>query len=272
MATCNVAYAHDRGAHHFVVSGVLVNSGNGKSIQEFVAYLSRQADYPMEVVFVNSYAKLSDALREHPDAVAWTCGAPFVEDAKLYGQQLVSVPLFKKAPTYYSLILANKSASERSLSDFSDKVFVYSDPRSNSGYVSPSYALKKLGIDIKKHFRLMIHSGSHEKSIEALLGGLADVAAVDEYVWVEYLKQHPQAGQELVEIERMGPFPFTPIVAGTAVSGKKLLALNAALTSMQASEKGRKYLSGFGLDGFMQVDKKFFAPIEDMLEVLSGSK
>ena len=120
--------AHEGDIHHFVVSGVVVNSGNGKSIQGFVDYLSKQSDYPMKVVFVSSYEKLSAFMRENPDAIAWTCGAPYVEDAKNDGQQLISVPIFNGAPTYSSLILTRKGRSEKSLSDFKDKVFVYSDP------------------------------------------------------------------------------------------------------------------------------------------------
>lgn len=251
--------------HRFVVSGVVVNSGNGKSIQKFVDYLSHQANYPMDVVFVDSYARLSGILRKHPDAFAWTCGAPFVEDAKSDGQQLVSVPLFNGTPTYHSVILAKKGTTKQQLRDFEGEVFVYSDPRSNSGYISPKYALKKQSIDMEQHFRLMVHSGSHERSIEALQGGLADVAAVDEYVWVEYLKKYPQAKNELVEIERMGPFPFTPIVAGSAVSKKKIITMNKILGSMKESEQGKKYLDSFGLDGFVQVSIDFFDPIEKML-------
>ncbi len=263
--------AHERGIHHFVVSGVVVNSGNGKNIQGFVDYLSTQSNYQMEVVFVDSYENLSAYLRAHPDAIAWTCGAPYVEDARADGQQLISVPLFNGVPEYSSIILTKKGSSEKTLNDFKGKVFVYSDPRSNSGYISPSYSLKSQGIDIKKHFRLMIHAGSHERSIEALLGGLADVAAVDEYVWVEYVKKHPQARMKLVELERMGPFPFTPIVASAEVSKKNIVNLRKTLLGMNETEQGRGYLRKFGLDGFIQVDKDFFYPIEKMLKKVSNN-
>ena len=118
----------------------------------------------------------------------------------------------------------------------------------------------------------MIHAGSHERSIEALMGRLADVAAVDEYVWVEYVKQYPQAQDMLVELERMGPFPFTPIVASAEVSKKDVVRLNKSLVEMKKSKQGRQHLKKFGLDGFVKVDKDFYAPIEDMLNEIPDKK
>lgn len=258
--------------HVFVVSGVLVNSGNGRAIADFVGYLSRRADYPMRAVFVDSYRQLSIILRDKPDAVGWNCGAPYVEDQKEYGQQLIAVPLFQGRPLYHSLILSRSGGAEQRLLDFRDRVFVYSDPRSNSGYLAPSYALLQAGETMDDFFRLRIHTASHEKSIEALLGGLGDVAAVDEYVWVSFLRMHPQAADRLSELERMGPFPFTPIVAGVGVTEERRRRMTQALLSMDSDAQGRRLLAGFGLDGFVEVDVAFFEPIADMLKAVSGQK
>ena len=68
-------------SHDFVVSGVVVNSGNAKLMDRFVAELSRKSGYPLTPRFVATYSELSTILRQHPDALAWTCGGPFVEDS-----------------------------------------------------------------------------------------------------------------------------------------------------------------------------------------------
>ncbi len=251
--------------HSFVVSDVVVNSGQAKQIESFVRYLSEKSGYPMQAVFTSHYTGLSDILREHPDSIGWTCGAPYVEDHKAYGQQLVAVPLFQGKPLYHSLILTQKDRPEKQLSDFKGKVLAYSDIRSNSGFISPAYALHEKGIDISKYFRLAIDTGSHENSIQALLGGLADVSAVDEYVWVEYIKTHPKTAIKLKEIERMGPYPFTPVVAGPKVDAAILKKLEDALTGMKADAKGRTMLKDFGMDGFVVEPDSFYAPIAKML-------
>ena len=259
----------ESGQHPFVVSGVVVNSGASKLFDSFVGYLSAESGYPMRPVFVDSYSELSILLRDHPDAVGWTCGAPFVEDNIKDGQQLVSIPLFNGKPFYHSLIMCPVGRPENSLAEFKGQVFVYSDPRSNSGFLSPSYRLEQQNIDIMKHFRVMVHAGNHERSIDALLNGLADVAAIDEYVWVEYSKAHPQVVNKLKVIERNGPYPFTPLVAGTGVPASVVGHLRDALRNMPRSSTGQHLLQSFGLDGFVEQPVGFYRPIQDMMNTMN---
>jgi len=254
--------------HDFVVSGVIINSGNTNLIERFTQYLSVKSGYPLQPVFASSYQDLSNTLRDNPDAIGWTCGAPYVQDHALDKQQLLSVPLLNGKPLYYSVIVTRKGRPEKSLADFSQQILAYSDPRSNSGFVAPAYLLKKQGIDIETHFRLLLNAGNHERSIAALLNGLADVAAIDEYVWVEYLRKFPQTEQSLHIIDRIGPFPFTPIVAGRSVPRDTIDKLNLALTSMSADKKGRKLLDEFGLDGFVNKQNNFYDGIKAMLTAL----
>ncbi len=267
----NAALAVPQKAHDFVVTGVVLNSGDAKLMERFARFLSEKAGYPMHVVYASNYTELSDRLRDHPDDVGWTCEAPFVEDHKAYGQQLVAVPLFDGKPLFHSLVMTQKGRKEKRLADFGGEVFAYSDIRSNSGYVAPAYELHQEHIDITRHFRLLIDAGSHERSIEALLSGLADVAAVDEYVWVQYAKAHPDAVGKLQVLERMGPYPFTPIVAGTGVDPAAMKRLENALTGMKADGKGHVLLENLGLDGFVLEPARFYTPIEKMLNAIYPS-
>lgn len=266
------AQASDSELQPFVISGVIINSHNGDLIERFTQYLSAKSAYPLQVVYVNKYAELSRVLHENPKAVGWTCGAPFVQDNQLDGQQLVAVPLFNNKPTYHSLILTRSNRSEKTLADFKGGVLAYSDPRSNSGFLSPRYALFKQGLDIKKHFRLLLNTRSHEGSINALINNLADVAAIDEYIWHSYLNRHPEASKLLHEIERMGPFPFTPIVAGNEVSENDINKLSSTLLNMQNEAAGKKLLTELHLDGFVKKQASFYQPIKNMLEEVNIDK
>lgn len=250
----------------FVISGVVVNSGSSELVNRFVQTLSSESAYPMKPLYVKSYAELSEVLRDNPVALGWTCGAPYVEDRIKDGQQLISVPLFNGKPLYSSLIISHKDDPRHSLADFKGKVFAYSDPRSNSGFLAPTYHLKLQGIDIKKHFRLLLHTGNHERSIEAMANGLADVAAIDEYVWVDYIKRHPDIADSLHEIERLGPFPFTPIVAGRQLDKKVIRRLQHTLDNMKNTKQGKKILDAFGFTGFVTKKPEFYQPIQNMLK------
>ncbi len=263
-----------KATHPFVVTGVIKNSNSAMLLEKFSQYLSKHADYPLNVIYAANYTDLTHIMRQDPKAIGWTCGAPYVQDQQSDKQQLVAVPAFNPQATYYSVVLTRSNRKEKTLADFKNAVLAYSDPRSNSGFLAPKYALFKQSIDMKKHFRLLLNAGNHEGSIEALLSGLADVAAVDEYIWLAYLKDYPQANHKLREIERMGPYPFTPIVASRGVSQQQVNKLMHALTNMHNDLQGKQILQQFNLDKFVNKNPDFYNPIRDMLnevEIKTGN-
>jgi len=269
-ANARLQVGTDPASSPFVVSGVVTNQHTKTMLTSFVEWLSVTSGYRMHLAYARDYTDLSRILRENPNAIGWTCGAPYVEDHQRDGQQLVSIPLFNQQPTYHSLVLTQKNRPEHSLSDFRNGVLVYSDSRSNSGFLAPSVALKRQGINIYEHFRLMLDAGNHEGSLQALVNHLADVAAVDEYIWVDFLRRHPEQAATLKEVERFGPFPFTPIVAGTQVAPKTIFHLQDALEKMADDPRGRAVLDTFHLDGFVVRDDAFYQPIRDALKFMEG--
>ncbi|WP_198262807.1 phosphate/phosphite/phosphonate ABC transporter substrate-binding protein [sulfur-oxidizing endosymbiont of Gigantopelta aegis] len=250
--------------HLFVISGVIVNSSNSKKIDDFVQMIARKSGYPLKPYFVDSYARLSQILRDKPDSLAWTCGAPFVEDNIKDQQQLIAVPLLNKLPTYSSYVVTKKSAKGTKLIDFKGKILAYSDLRSNSGFVAPSIVLKNNGADIEDFFRVKINAGTHEKSIDAIYRGIADVGAIDEYIWDNYTKDKPEILDRLHIIEKIGPFPFTPIVAGSQVNEETINNIKKALINMTANEL-KHFNEQFQMDGFVEKEDSFYQPIKEMM-------
>ncbi len=264
----SITVSHAEKTEALVLSGVVLEQGHNPLLNQFTQWLAIKADYPLATHFTDSYQNLSNTLRDNPSSLAWTCGVPFVEDHAADQQQLIAVPLFKGAPTYRSFVMTLAGRSEKSLADFKGQVFAYSDLRSNSGFVAPSYILKQQGIDIQQHFRHLMHTGLHEYSIEALLAGQADVANIDEYVVVEYFKANPEARDKFAILEKIGPFPFTPIVAGKNVTQAAIQRMQQVLTTMHEDKKGALMLKHFGLDGFVVKPVSFYQPIAEMLEAL----
>ncbi|VAW61264.1 hypothetical protein MNBD_GAMMA08-1422 [hydrothermal vent metagenome] len=264
----SVIQAHDttEPAHNFIVTGVAKNSSNSILLEKFKSYLTKHSGIHLNLVYAKNYTDLSKKMHNDPLAIGWTRGVPYVQDHALYNQQLIAVPTFNQKPTYYSLVLTDNDRTEKTLADFKGDVLAFSDIRSNSGFLSPTYALYKQGIDIKKHFRYLLNARNHEGSIVALLNGLADVAAVDEYIWLSFIKDDPQAKKKLRIVERMGPYPFTPIVASKDVTQTDIKKLTAALVNMKNDDQGKVILKNFVLDGFVEKPHAFYNPIALMLE------
>ena len=265
--------AHEAGigsgeVHPFVVTGVVPGRENARVLEAFAAYLAERSGHPLRLRFVAAYEDLSEVLRRDPQAVGWTCGAPFVEDRARDGQQLVAVPLFHDRPEYHSLVIAAADREAQSLLDFHGGILAYSDPRSNSGYLAPSWYLLRNHHRLHDSFRLLLHTGDHERSIRAVIGGLADVAAVDEYVWEVYRRRWPEEAARVRVVQALGPFPFTPVVAGREVDGTTLRRLTRTLTGMGETPAGRRLLEQLYLDGFVERRPDFYRPLARMLEEL----
>ena len=254
--------------HLFVISGVIVNSDTNIKMKNFINIISKKTGYKLRPFYVNSYDRLSKTLRDNPYALAWTCGLPYIQDSIKDKQQLVAVPLYKGKPSYSSLIISRKDNLNQNLLDFKNNIFAYSDIRSNSGYLAPSVLLKKHGLNIKNFFRVKIPTGTHEAAIEAVSNGLADVAAIDEYVWDEYVRTRLHITKELHIIEKTGPFPFTPIVAGSGVTKDVLNKIKKSLIELTPIELN-SFKNDFHMDGFILKDPSFYNPIKKMLHYIN---
>ena len=69
----------------------------------------------------------------------------------------------------------------------------------------------------------------------------------------------------LHELERMGPFPFTPIVTGNKVSTNDIKRIADVLINMHKDSSGKKLLTEFQFDGFVKKSAEFYQPIVEML-------
>ena len=220
------------------------------------AFLARWAAYlgPRlggEVVFLSrdEYQRLHDMLNAGQINVLWTCGYPYVRFRKQL--HLLAVPLYHGRPTYQSYLIRHKGdASIRGWSDVRGKVFAYSDPLSNSGWLVAQGELAKVGIgphDFKRTF--FAHGHSHVA--EAVAARLADAGSIDGYVWETMRLQGMPAVAETDVIWKSQHHGFPPLV--TAVNGwtPQARALQATLLAMGNDAEGRALLQALNLDGFI---------------------
>lgn len=120
-------------------------------LARWASYLSAVVEMRVEFVSRRSYRDIMGLLRSEEIDAAWICGFPWVMNkGQLRG---LSIPLYKSQPLYQSyLIVPAGDTRSASLVDMRGKVFAYSDPDSNSGYLVPRTTLMKAGIDPDTHF------------------------------------------------------------------------------------------------------------------------
>lgn len=217
------------------------------------------------VVFVQrgNYREIIDLIRSGQLDFAWVCGYPFVRHHDEL--KLVAVPLWRGGPYYHSyLIVPADDTRTATLSDLRGKVFAYSDPDSNSGYLYPRYLLTTRGENPAHFFSRSFFTWAHRKVVEAVGIGLADGGAVDGYVWEALAGLHPNLTRATRVIERSPPLGYPPFVARSDIAPVELERFRTVLLDMAADPNGLDLLNRLHLDGFIAGKPELFDEIARM--------
>ena len=240
------------------------------------AFLARWAEYLSErlktrVSFVprDDYQPLHDLLSGGQIDALWTCGYPYVRFQSQL--RLLAVPLYQGQPTYQSyLIRPTQDPSVKGWSDLRGKVFAYSDPLSNSGWLVAQGQLAAVGIG-PRDFRRTFFAHGHRNVAEAVAAQLANAGSIDGYVW-ETMRLHGMAAAGQTEvIWKSQHHGFPPLVAPLGVGHLKLDALQATLLAMNSDDAGRELLKALNLDGFVAGTPSIFDSIRKLALSVPGS-
>jgi phosphonate transport system substrate-binding protein len=224
-----------------------------------------------EVVFVQrgNYREISDLLRAGKIDFAWVCGYPYVRQKAQ--MRLVAVPLWRGKPLYQSyLIVAANDRQSKSLLDLKGKIFAYSDPDSNSGYLFPQYFLSTHGEQPAQFFARTFFTWAHRKVVEAVGVGLADGGAVDGYVWETLAQVRPDLTAATRIIDRSPMLGYPPFVANRYVPSGEVERLRRVLLDMAAQPEGLDLLRRLNLDGFTAANPGLYDGIGQMADRLAG--
>ena len=254
------------------------------------AFLARWADYLSErldtrVSFVarDQYQAVHDLLFSGQVDAAWTCGYPFVRFQSQL--QLLAVPLYQGQPLYQSYLIrpraqpakaagdANPIGGEvpvRGWSDMAGKVFAYSDPLSNSGWLvaQGEFAGARIGQrDLKRSF----FAHGHRNVAEAVASRLADAGSIDGYVWETMRLQGMPGAMQTEVIWKSRPHGFPPLVAASNAEPARLESLRRSLLGMPGDDAGRRLLKSLNLDGFIAGQPAIFESIRQLARSVPGS-
>lgn len=239
-------------------------------LDDQVAFLNRWKRYldsalGHEVGFVQrgSYREITDLLLSDRLDFAWVCGYPYVRNRQR--MRLLAVPLYRGRPVYQSyLIVPADDAVTQSYADLAGKVFAYSDPDSNSGWLVPQYEMLRAGLDPLRLFRKTFYTWAHRKVVVAVATGLAQGGAVDGYVWETLELTAPELTRRTRVVRKSDEYGFPPLVARRSIGETTFAAMRAVLLDMRGNADGRRLLKVLNLDGFTVADQALFDGIAEV--------
>ncbi len=233
------------------------------------AWLEQRLERSVTFVQRGNYREIVDMVLGGKLDFAWICGYPYVRHQREL--KLVAVPLWHGKPLYRSyLIVPSDDLRSQSLLDLRGKIFAYSDPDSNSGYLYPRYVLTVQGENPASFFSRTFFTWAHRKVVEVVGVGLANGGAVDGYVWEALAISHPQLTSATRIIERSPLLGHPPIVARPNIPPQELERFRNALLTMTEDVQGAELLNQLHLDGFVEGSPSLFDDIARMAKAVNG--
>ena len=225
-----------------------------KSIEmyrDLAYYLSARVERDAVILQRATYAEINELVRYRRCDIALVCTYPFVRGEQDFGMEVLVVPQVAGALGYSSLIVVPTSSEARSILDLRGRRFACADMMSNSGWLFPALWLKDQGEDPESFFSEVLVAGSHDRSIQAVLSGYADGAAVHSLVYDKMVEDDPTILTRTKIIQESVSYGMPPFVVHPQMAADLKSRLREALLSMHEKPEGRIALSSIAIEKFV---------------------
>ena len=253
----------------FGLTAVVVTE-NLRFLDQWSQYLEHKMGRKVELVMRKSYREVMDLLDSGRIDFAWICGFPYIQKRDPESLQLLSVPVYRGSPLYQSYIIVPESSSIRHFAELKDKIFAFSDPDSNSGFLYPLTHMVEKDERPETFFRQTFFTFNHAETVQAVSEQFADGGAVDSYIW-EYLAVfRPEITEKTRIIKKSPRFGFPPIVSRLGVEADTVKMMKNTLEGMHEDQAGKSLLSQLKLDRFGHYSDSLFNGIRALANTVQN--
>lgn len=239
-----------------------------KYYQDVIDYIGKEIGRPVQMVHRRTYEEMDALLERGEVKVAFICSAPYVKNHEHFGVELLVAPNVQGKSTYQSYIIIHNDSPIKSFTGLKGKTFAFTDPKSNSGKLYPTYLLKTMGSTPEKFFRSVLYSYSHNKSVEMVAKKIVDGAAVESIVYDHMLKADSPYVRQTRVIKRSPPYGIPPVVVTRDIEPELKNKLKEAFLGMEKNGKGRMILDAMMVDGFVEVPDRNYDTIRAMEKIV----
>ncbi|MFQ6070809.1 MAG: phosphate/phosphite/phosphonate ABC transporter substrate-binding protein [Candidatus Aminicenantales bacterium] len=228
------------------------------SPEENYVYYSRIFNYiaqniGKEITFKQrkTYQEVNELLRLNKLDFAFICSGAYVEAREKFEAEIIAIPKIRDRTYYQAYIIANSDSGVKSFEDLEGKDFAFTDPLSNTGYLYPSYLLRKIDRSEADFFSRIIYTYAHDYSIQAVERGLVTGASVDSLIFDYLRRKAPRRVAHVRIIKKSEPFGMPPVVVNPRIEPELKRKLQSILLKMSHDPVGKEILSHLEIDSFV---------------------
>jgi phosphonate transport system substrate-binding protein len=181
--------------------------------------LSAETGMPVEIVASSSYESVVDAIVSGGVDIAWLGPASYVlayqRDPRIepFASLTISRGYFTPAGHHYQALLLARKEVASDINALRGKRVVLTDPASTSGSVVPNAEFSsKIGQPLSEFFSSLVYSGSHDKSLDALIDRKVEAAFVSSVRADAYLNAGKIDRDTFNVLWRSEPIYYDPFV------------------------------------------------------------
>ena len=240
-----------------------------KYYKQMIDYVGAKLGQPVQMVQEESYDKTDALLESGEIPIAFVCAGPYVKDHDKFGAELLVAPQSYGQPFYYAYIIVAKDSPITDLAGLKGKSFAFTDPKSNTGKIVPTYMVgKEFNSTPENFFSEVIYSKSHDKSVEMVAKHLADGASVDSLIYDYAAKKNPQF-TSLTKIIRKSPrYGIPPVIVRKDVDPALKAKIRDIFLNMHKDPTGKAILDGIMVDKFIVPADADYNSVREMADWL----
>jgi phosphonate transport system substrate-binding protein len=230
-----------------------------------LGWVGQKLGRKVEMVQFRTYDEMDVALEKRELDIAFVCAGPYVKDKEKFGAELLVAPQSYGKPFYHAYIIAPARSSAKSLADLKGKSFAFTDPKSNTGKIVPTYMVgKEFGGTPEKFFGNVKFTFSHDKSIEEVSRGAVDGASVDSLIYDYLAAKNPGLTKGTKIVAKSPPYGIPPVIVNPKLDPTLKAKVKEAFLAMHEDPKGKAILDGIMVDKFVLPKDKDYDSVREM--------
>ncbi len=200
-------------------------------------YLAAKLNRPFRLNVAATYEDLARMLEMKIVHVAWFSHTSFQQLRGGHPWEVLVRPVQRGRASYFGRIITRKDSPIKTLEDLNGKTFAFVDRHSGSGFYFPNLMFKERGIDPLTFFGKVVFTHSHDASIDGVLNGIYDAAAV---FAVNVNPRYQEKIPRLAFLAAVGPIPTDPMVVSNDLPEPVRRQIRDAMLTMHEDPLGRE--------------------------------
>jgi phosphonate transport system substrate-binding protein len=203
--------------------------------------------------------------------VGFICGLPYIHlaDSPSCPVELLVAPVlqgerYQRKPIYFSDVIVRSDSPYTSFDDLQGCVWAYNQITSHSGCNLVCYSLLERGKS-PHYFGKTVETGSHRRSVQSVLEGQADAAAIDSHMLDVLLSQHTDIATKLRIVDMLGPSSIPPVVVSKSLDKELKCRMREVFVNMHQDPDAATGLHTGLIERFVVVTDDDYQDIRTML-------